>query len=476
LREAYAALSVLADRPLLGVGLGNYQARIGEYYQGMPKDNSMTPGTGVGYGILAASVGMVGLAAYLEWLRRLWHAAAGTRLKIPLLVLAGAGFVTPIFVGPVLLPMALIGGLVISRPAYWGGAKRMPSAFGGAAAVAIMLALCVRPVPGDAFTFVWEAEGFAEIQAPMRIRVGEVEASAGKAIELPLGCGQGWRGKGGGRVTYRVDVPRAGQYRLWARALWKDGCTNAVFLSANDGPRFVFGNDAVFNSWHWVKGQQLTLDKGLNYLVFANHSDGIALDKFILTDDPFYVPEGLGEDISRFFDGFAGCDADNTGSWEFLSGRWRVLRGAGEGAGGANDCLAQWDSQGGTALGGFPAWHDYDAKVRVMLPSAGSIGLAVFRQADGSGLRFECEVRKDGAYFRLLGREGPLAEVSSPGNHVDRWIELALRFERDDVAGLVDGRPLLRASYDGPRTGQIALFSKGSPGAYFDNVDVTFRR
>lgn len=479
LREAYAALSVLADRPLLGVGPGNYQTHIGEHYQGMPKDNTMTPGTGVGYGMLAASVGLIGLAAYAEGLRRLLRGVASSRLRAPVLAFAAAGLITPLFVGPMLLLLALLNGLVplVARPKPVRIPSRRLSLAGCAAGAVLLTLLSVQPVPKDAFTLVWEAEGFAAIQAPMRVQRGLNGASGASAVDLPSGSGQGWRGKGGGSVTYRVDMPRDGQYRLWARALWKDGCTNAFFLTANHGPRFVFGNDAVFGAWHWVKGQRVALKRGVNYIVFANHSDGTALDKLVLTDDPLYVPAGLGDDISRFFDGFAGCDADNTGSWEFPSGRWRVVRAAGEGSGGVNDCLAQWDPKGGLALGGFTAWHDYDAKVRVMLPGTGTIGLIAFRETASTGLRILCKIQEGETVYRLVDEKtGPCAEAREPGTRADRWMELGLRLEGKEVVGLVDGRPLLRAAWRGPRKGQIALFSEGAPGSYFDNASVVFRR
>jgi hypothetical protein len=154
-----------------------------------------------------------------------------------------------------------------------------------------------------------------------------------------------------------------------------------------------------------------------------------------------------------------------------------VVRAAGEGSGGVNDCLAQWDPNGGLALGGFGAWHDYDAEVRVMLPGAGTIGLTAYREKEGSGLSMLCETKSGATVYRLLDEAcALLAEAREEGSRADRWLVLGLRIENGQAVGLVDGRPILRAPYGGPRKGQIALFSKGAPGSYFDNVNVTFGR
>lgn len=111
-REAYAAVSVLSEHPLFGVGLGNYQQHIGGYYQGMPKDNTLRPGTHVGHAVMLASTGLLGLAAYLGWLAWLWTTARGPYRKGAVGALLAAGFVTPMLTGPALLLTALTHGVI----------------------------------------------------------------------------------------------------------------------------------------------------------------------------------------------------------------------------------------------------------------------------------------------------------------------------------------------------------------------------
>lgn len=116
--EAYAALSVLSDRPLFGTGLGTYQLHIGEYYQGMPKDNTIAPGSRIGYGVLLASMGLLGLSGYLYWLGRLWQHARSSHysarhLHLTLLALLLCGYFTAPFVSQLLVPMGAIHGLAV---------------------------------------------------------------------------------------------------------------------------------------------------------------------------------------------------------------------------------------------------------------------------------------------------------------------------------------------------------------------------
>jgi O-antigen ligase len=116
--EGYAAMCVLSEYPLFGVGIGNYQARIGEFYQGMPKDNTLLLGTRIGFGVILASIGLLGLTAFCYWLVRLMLEARG--LKTHARVLPGFfvvvfvwAFFTPVFVGQVMMPIVFAHGWIM---------------------------------------------------------------------------------------------------------------------------------------------------------------------------------------------------------------------------------------------------------------------------------------------------------------------------------------------------------------------------
>lgn len=63
--EMQAALNLLADNTLLGVGLGNFQNRINSYYKELPKVNTAEPGQHSGYLLIGSTMGIIGLSAFL---------------------------------------------------------------------------------------------------------------------------------------------------------------------------------------------------------------------------------------------------------------------------------------------------------------------------------------------------------------------------------------------------------------------------
>ncbi|MBC7287423.1 MAG: O-antigen ligase family protein [Armatimonadetes bacterium] len=68
--EWYPALAMLADNPLLGVGVGNYQTNIGrpEYWAYIPNAKKTEPDTNNLYLVIGGSMGFAGLAALIALL------------------------------------------------------------------------------------------------------------------------------------------------------------------------------------------------------------------------------------------------------------------------------------------------------------------------------------------------------------------------------------------------------------------------
>ena len=114
--EGNAAVSVLSEYPLFGLGIGNYQLRIGEFYQGMPKENTLVQGAQIGYGVIVASVGLLGLASFLYWILSVWALTTKAQspiraLQMTLLLLLVWAFFTPVLIGQVLLPLIVAHGV-----------------------------------------------------------------------------------------------------------------------------------------------------------------------------------------------------------------------------------------------------------------------------------------------------------------------------------------------------------------------------
>jgi O-antigen ligase len=76
--EWQAALNMLGGSPLLGIGPGRYQEKVGAHYYGLPKLNTREPDTQNGFLVLASTTGFVGLTTFL-WI--VVHLGSITRIR-----------------------------------------------------------------------------------------------------------------------------------------------------------------------------------------------------------------------------------------------------------------------------------------------------------------------------------------------------------------------------------------------------------
>jgi hypothetical protein len=78
--ESQAALNILEEYPLIGIGPGNYQRFIGHHYRTVPRINTLEPSMQNGYLVLASTTGILGFSCFVWMLLFLLNAAwAGIR-------------------------------------------------------------------------------------------------------------------------------------------------------------------------------------------------------------------------------------------------------------------------------------------------------------------------------------------------------------------------------------------------------------
>lgn len=115
-------------------------------------------------------------------------------------------------------------------------------------------------------------------------------------------------------LHYKVNITSPGRYYVWARIYSMGGEDNGVHVGLNGqwpehGQRMQWcdGKDA----WTWASQQRtltihcgvpkeiyLDIDKpGIQDIQFSMREDGFELDKFILTKDINYIPEGEGPEV-----------------------------------------------------------------------------------------------------------------------------------------------------------------------------------
>ena len=149
---------------------------------------------------------------------------------------------------------------------------------------------------------VLEAENSTDLKEPLVIidaSKPEVAkpaqgASGNKYLEIAQGKGKPAEGGTPGQAVLKFTVKKAGTYTLWCRCFWQDGCGNSFLMQLDDQPTFIFGQDATYDVWHWVKApaklSQFKLSRGDHKLVIQNREDGVRIDQVVFVNDARYVP------------------------------------------------------------------------------------------------------------------------------------------------------------------------------------------
>ncbi len=97
-------------------------------------------------------------------------------------------------------------------------------------------------------------------------------------------------------IDYKIKVPQAGLYRIWARIWCRDEASNSFFTSLPGSPheKRIFGNQKIWKKWLWQPGPVLNLREGETTIRFwvrdAVPKQGPFLDVICLTNLPSYVP------------------------------------------------------------------------------------------------------------------------------------------------------------------------------------------
>ena len=104
-----------------------------------------------------------------------------------------------------------------------------------------------------------------------------------------------------GLAIYSFELPAAGEYRLWGRVQVPTLEEDSFWLRI-DGGAWIQWNDISHETpWHWDNVRPferrnepflIPLTAGAHQLVLSYRELGARLDKFLLTNDPAFVPSG----------------------------------------------------------------------------------------------------------------------------------------------------------------------------------------
>jgi hypothetical protein len=180
----------------------------------------------------------------------------------------------------------------------------MRSVLGTGLLVTGLLALGVGVWGAAGVKIVGEAEDYYTIKPSMTV-AASAAASGGQYVWIPLLRPHGENESGphdDGHTLYRVRIPQAGLYRLWARVFWHDSCGNSFFVIVDNTDKAWIGEDGTYQAWHWVRGKTYQLSAGTHTIRFQNREDGARLDQFLLTTDLRYVPTRPERPTPQYFE------------------------------------------------------------------------------------------------------------------------------------------------------------------------------
>ncbi len=316
----------------------------------------------------------------------------------------------------------------------------------------------------------------AEVAAPFVVDTLDADTD-GNVLALPQSSGSE---DNSGRATLSFATAKPGDCTLWVRALWRDSCSNSLALSLDDSPDRTVGQNAVYNTWHWVAAGRYTLPAGEHTLTVKEREDGIAVSQLLLCTDPDFVPRGpirrsrQAPGIRRFADQFSRSPGHGSEDWTFRGGEWDI-----EFSLDPNRIPNQYALVGSNntpdggaaeaAIHGQP-WAGCRLAVSVFAPAAAQFGVVLGRsKARGSGIHVSLTVDEERA---ALGTAAPGCDIRTAGlgsTRLRQWHRLEVEHWAWLLRVRIDGRTVCERLDVPPHEGTPLLFVD-SGRVVFDDV------
>jgi len=149
---------------------------------------------------------------------------------------------------------------------------------------------------------IWLEAESGVLTAPMQIAT-DMNASENHFIYVPNGSGS----NGNGKTEYTINIPKAGNYIIWVRALSSTGSEDSFYLLMDDGRERLWDclHDGRSSQWKWDQVTErgngsynnpqydpsiFALTEGEHRLIVKEKEGGAKLDLLLLTTDFNYVP------------------------------------------------------------------------------------------------------------------------------------------------------------------------------------------
>lgn len=328
-------------------------------------------------------------------------------------------------------------------------------------------------VPPD--TVVLGSTNAVDLVSPV-VRLADSTAVAGMALAIPEGAGSLQKR---GRATFSFALARDGTYEVWARVRWQDSCGNSFSIQIDDSPGRMVGQDAVYSTWHWVKAGTYKLSAQRHRLAVQEREDGVAIDQWLVTPDPGFVPGGpilpgtAKHEIRQFADDFARSPGHGMEAWDLVSGKWGISFSLDPNRIPDQYSLVGEAGQGGTsavALVSGPPWKGCSLAFSILPTGDGTFGAVLDRSADGSqALSAAIEMTGSRAALQVRGPGFSTDTDVSDAVKSNQWHRLVIERWAWALRVTIDGRAVLETFELAPPEGGVGLLV-GKGGAAFDDV------
>lgn len=315
------------------------------------------------------------------------------------------------------------------------------------------------------------------VTPPMVARIDP--ARSGRQV-LVVPDGEGSRNESG-CAEFSMGVVAGGVYHSWVRALWPDSCGNSLCLAVDGGRARRVGQDAIFSTWHWVRGGEHELGPGEHRVVVGEREDGAIFDQIVFSPDADFVPRGIvgsgrsGPTLRRFGDDFSRSPGHGSEDWIFAAGEWEIaftldpnrvphqysLVGLPDPAGGA-----------GIALVRGPPWSGCRVRFSGLAEGESEFGVVL---GDGAGasspLLVTVKCAPDAARLLVEGPHGQETHNLGQAVRLGEWQRFEIERWASVLRVVVDGRTVLHLTDLVPRRVNVGLAVRAGE-AVFDDVAV----
>lgn len=118
-----------------------------------------------------------------------------------------------------------------------------------------------------------------------------------KSVATAAGQAYVSAGDGPAELSYDIDVPFAGEYKIWLRVLAPSTSSDSVFLSTGGGtpsPQDAIYVSKTSDGWQWFATTR-RLPAGRQTIKLRAREAGLGVDRILITALPAFMPTGLGD-------------------------------------------------------------------------------------------------------------------------------------------------------------------------------------